>query len=127
MSQAPGGSSSFSLGWGSEADNKPTTTSVKVHHTPGGGSSLVLGGDTPAEQKPAEDAKNEQAEGEDQTEATPEQNQEEAKDQSAAQEPAEQSSGVVPGTGETGDGNAYNPHTSVKVHNPPGGKSSITF
>ena len=31
------------------------------------------------------------------------------------------SGGILPGS------NDVNPHTSVKVHNPPGGKSSITF
>lgn len=53
---------------------------------------------------------------------------EEKKEQAeeAAQEtttpPAE--TGIVPGTGETG---GAAPHTSVKVHAPPGGASSITF
>ena len=85
-------------------EEKPATTSVKVHHTPGGGSSLVLGGDTPEEPAKTEDVKAEQTEAEGDAE--------EAKEETPAttEAAAAGASGIVPGV--EADGSSQ-PHTSV--------------
>lgn len=81
------------------------TTSVKVHHAPGGKSNFSLGWDEPT--KPA-------------TQQAPKQQQQEAQKQEVAQKPNQPTKlnpAEQPAAGKT----------SVKVQNPPGGKSSITF
>lgn len=82
------------------------TTSVKVHHAPGGKSNFSLGWDEP---KPQQNnaPKVEVAQKNTQQEVTQKPNQ-------VQQNPKPQEQ---PAAGKT----------SVKVHNPPGGKSSITF
>ena len=114
--------------------NKVGGTSVKVHHAPGGASSFSLGGGYGDDNPPAR-----------RQQAVPQP--EEDKQQMHAQAAAAQSTnnqqaaaagsaggGAVPGSApmqgvaETFDvfGNKVG-GTSVRVHAPPGGKSSITF
>uniref|UniRef100_A0A7S3J5G6 Uncharacterized protein n=1 Tax=Euplotes harpa TaxID=151035 RepID=A0A7S3J5G6_9SPIT len=125
--QGPGGKTTFSFGWGADTEEKPATTSVKVHHTPGGASSIFLGGDNP---EPAKVTKVEDAAGAHQDEETggvakeaegDEEAKEEKKEEPVAEAPKKTSGGILPGM------NDDKPHTSVKVRAPPGGKSSITF
>ena len=80
------------------------TTSVKVHHAPGGQSNFSLGwGPEPTkpQNKPA---------------VTPI-----ASQPPPQQQPLKDANKVTPQT------NANDAKTSVKVHNPPGGRSNITF
>jgi hypothetical protein len=85
------------------------TTSVKVHHAPGGKSNFSLAWDEPTKpaQQPQQPQQPQQQFKKQQQEVTMKPNQPVPK-----LNPAEQ-----PAAGKT----------SVKVHNPPGGKSSITF
>ena len=79
-------------------------TSVKVHHQPGGNQSFNIfgGSDEPMPQT--------------------------AKQQSAVAAPVTQQAAQQPATQNQAVDAAGNPiTTSVKVHNPPGGKSSISF
>lgn len=103
---APGGQSNFSLGWGN--DNAPQQPQqpqkgtswryVGKYHNQ---SSIVFGEEP---QKPAQQAPKAVVE---------------------VQKPVQQGPGQ-PGNGPTNQATEA-PKTSVKVHNPPGGKSSITF
>ena len=79
------------------------TTSVKVHHAPGGNSNISLGWDNsePAPKK---------------------QNNPQPQPQPASNAP-QKTAGIV----QTNQDKKDDTKTSVKVHNPPGGKSSITF
>jgi len=81
------------------------TTSVKVHNAPGGKSSFSLAWDEPEKPKPAQKPTQQ---------APPPQQQ--------YQKPA-----GTPGFQQPAPTQAAGEKTSVKVHNPPGGKSSITF
>ena len=101
---------------------------MKVHHTPGGGSSLVLGGDQSeqtavAEPTPVVEDKKE-GEGEEETKNEQEAKQGVEEEQSSA---APEVAAVKDNIFSDGAAPSSAPHTSVKVHNPPGGKSSITF
>lgn len=85
------------------------TTSVKVHHAPGGQSNFSLGWSEP--QKPNNNVQAQQPKKEQEITSKPNQavyNQPNQPKVNTAEQPA---------AGKT----------SVKVHNPPGGKSSITF
>ena len=84
------------------------TTSVKVHNAPGGKSNFSLAWDQPENPKPAQKA----------TQPPPPQ-------QVAPNVAAGQKAGGVPQTQQTQQ--STDAKTSVKVHNPPGGKSSISF
>ena len=125
MSNAPGGKSNFSLGWGSDEPEKKASkkqfgnsnqesyniftgesnndkTSVKVNQKPGGNSSIVLG----SEKSQFEEKKyGDQA---------PLKNY-------GYQQPQPQERNMKP------QEEKPQVHTSVKVHNPPGGRSQITF
>ena len=68
------------------------------------------------------EATGEQATAQPEGEGEEESKEKEAEDK---KEEAEQSAGSSGATPEAAEG--YNPHTSVKVHAPPGGASSITF
>lgn len=109
---APGGQSNFSLGWGNDQapQQAPKSTSsidlAKYHNQ----SSIVFGDDKPAPQTknepkpvevPKEAPKVEAPKAQQQAPVANQQQQTQAQNQPAK--------------------------TSVKVHNPPGGKSSITF
>lgn len=105
---APGGQSNFSLGWGNDAPaQQPKGTrrsEVGKYHNQ---SSIVFGEEPqkPAQQKPVEQA---------------------PKPTEQAPKPAQESKptqAVQP----TNEAPQQAAKTSVKVHNPPGGKSSITF
>ncbi len=84
------------------------TTSVKVHHAPGGKSnfSLAWGDSEPTNQKPKTNFQKKE-----QTEVTGKPNQAPVVNNVAPVKVEQQAAGK----------------SSVKVHNPPGGKSSITF
>ena len=82
------------------------TTSVKVHHAPGGQSNFSLGWSEP--QKPNNNTQAQQPKKEQEITSKP--NQAVTSNQTKVNQ-VEQPAGK----------------TSVKVHNPPGGKSSITF
>lgn len=88
------------------------TTSVKVHHAPGGKSNFSLGWDEPA--KPATQQVQKQEVPKQEVQKQEVQKQEVAQKPS---QPAKLDPAAQPAAGKT----------SVKVHNPPGGKSSITF
>lgn len=79
------------------------TTSVKVHHAPGGKSNFSIGWDEPPKEAPKKNTQPPQ-----QVQSQPPQ-----QPQPAQQAPKPQ-------------GNEDN-KTSVKVHNPPGGKSNFTL
>ena len=79
------------------------TTSVKVHHAPGGKSNFSLGWDVP-EQAPKKNT------------TQPQQAPQQQPQQQQVQQPKPQQQ-EQPAAGKT----------SVKVHNPPGGKSSFTL
>lgn len=76
------------------------TTSVKVHHAPGGKSNFSLAWDNGPQEQPVK------------------------KTQPVVNQPPVQSHQVQ--TNNQG-GKALNVQTSVKVHNPPGGKSNFTL
>jgi len=78
------------------------TTSVKVHHAPGGKSNFSLGWDVP-EQAPKKNAPQQPQQPQQPVQKNPVQPQNPPKE--------------LPAAGKT----------SVKVHNPPGGKSSFTL
>lgn len=88
------------------------TTSVKVHHAPGGKSNFSLAWDEP--QKPANQPQ-QSGKKAPQQEITLKPNQVAANNVKQPQQQQQQPQQVAAGK------------TSVKVHNPPGGKSSITF
>ena len=112
--------------------NKVAGTSVKVHHAPGGASSFSLGGGYGGEGSVLDGKKNQAGGAVGATAAgATEEKKEEAQPTGAAAVPGGQDDGirrVQPGTSETFDvfGNKVS-GTSIKVHAPPGGKSSITF
>ena len=83
------------------------TTSVKVHHAPGGQSSFSLGWDVP-EQAPKKNAPQQPQQ------PQPQQPQQQVQSNSVQTQNAPKE---LPAAGKT----------SVKVHNPPGGKSSFTL
>lgn len=87
------------------------TTSVKVHHAPGGKSNFSLGWSE--EPKPAPKKENPQA--------PPSQPQ-----QQATSQPQAASTAGYSQKGQQQQTNEDN-KTSVKVHNPPGGKSNFTL
>lgn len=112
---APGGQSNFSLGWGNDQapqqaqKGKPPLNSAKYHNQ----SSIVFGD----EPKPAAgQARNQpQNTGKQQAQEAPKVVQEAPKVVQEAPKPAQEQPAKEA------------PKTSVKVHNPPGGKSSISF
>ena len=97
----------------SETEHKYGTdhTSVKVHHAPGGNSTFSLGWEEPQPARRAEPAISEE---EKRRQEEEEEEERKRKEQEAARRAQEESKQ-----------NAV--QTSVKVRNPPGGQSSITF
>ena len=109
-------------------------TSVKVHHGPGGASSFQLGGGYGGEGSVLDSKPKEQNAAAVASAAAVDNDEEKKKDENAANPPAAGTGAVgdirrvAEGTASVTDalGNKVS-GTSVKVHHPPGGKSSITF
>ena len=116
--------------------NKVTGTSIKVHHRPGGESSFSLGGGYGGEgsvldKKPAAASAavgQPAAQEEVKVDAQQEVQAESGSTGAAASSAAPATRTIAPGTASVTDafGNKVT-GTSVRVHAPPGGKSSITF
>lgn len=101
-------------------------TSVKVHHAPGGASSFQLGGGYEPEQAVSAVPKPDKTQEEiDEERRLQEEEERRLAEESAVAAAASQQTDEAQGGG--GSVPNADTHTSVKMHHPPGGASSITF